>query len=87
MDHTLLIKDKIPCITPLRSTVDTIQMLGPPKTTKDCKKFCGLINNLSIYLKNLQMMLIPIYNLTKKGVPQEWTEEHQRTLEEIKKDI
>ena len=33
------------------------------------------------------MRLIPIYNLTRKGVPFEWSEEHQKTFEELKKDI
>ena len=40
-----------------------------------------------MYLKNLQKWLIPIYNLTGKGVPFDWAEEHQKTFEEIKKDI
>ena len=40
-----------------------------------------------MYLKNLQRRSIPIYNLTKKGVPFEWTEEHEKIFEGIKKDI
>ena len=87
MGQTLLIKDNIPCITPLRSRVDAIQRLEPPKTPKECKKFCGLINYLSMYLKDLQKRLIPIYNLTRKGVPFEWTDEHQSIFEGLKKDI
>ena len=57
--QTLLIKDKISCITPLRYKVDAIQRLEPPKTPKEYKKFCGLMNYLSMYLKNLQKRLIP----------------------------
>ena len=40
-----------------------------------------------MYLKNFQKRLIPIYNLSRKGVPLEWTEEHQRIFEGLKKDI
>ena len=40
-----------------------------------------------MYLKNLHKMLMPIYNLTRKGVPVEWTEEHQTILERLKKDM
>ena len=40
-----------------------------------------------MYLKNLQKRLIPIYNLTRKGVPFKWTEEHQNIFEGLKKDI
>ena len=64
--QTLLIKDNTPCITPLRSRVDAMQRLEPPKTPKECKKFCGLINYLSMYLKDLQKRLIPIYKPNKK---------------------
>ena len=39
MAQTLLITDNTPCITPLRSRVDVIQRLEPPKTSKECKKF------------------------------------------------
>ena len=67
--------------------MDAIQRLEPPKTPKKCMKFCGLINYLSIYLKDLQKRLIPIYNLTRKGVPFEWTDEHQKIFEGLKKDI
>ena len=87
MGQTLLIKDKTPCITPLRSRMDAFQRLEPPKTPKECKKYCGLINYLSMYLKDLQKRLIPIYNLTGKGVPFEWIDEHQKVFEGLKKDI
>ena len=40
-----------------------------------------------MYLNNLQTRLIPIYNLTWKGFPFEWTDEHQKIFEGIKKDI
>ena len=87
MGQTLLIKKNTPCITPLRSRVDALQRSEPTKTPKECGKFCGLINHLSMYLENLQNSLISIYNLTRKGVPLEWTEEHQKILEGLKKNI
>ena len=34
-----------------------------------------------MYLKDLQKRLIPIYNLTREGVPFEWTDEHQKIFE------
>ena len=40
-----------------------------------------------MYLKDLQKRLIPIYNLTRKGVPLDWTDEHQKIFEGLKKDI
>ena len=67
--------------------IDATQRLEPPKTPKECKKFFGLIIYFPIYLKNFQKRLIPIYNLTRRGIPFEWTEEHQQTFDEIKKDL
>ena len=87
MGQKLLIKDKTPCITPLIFRIDAIQRLEPPKTPKECRKFCGLINYLSIYLKNLHKRLIPTYNLSSIEAPFECTEEHQKNFEEVKKDI
>ena len=87
MGQTLSIKENTPYITHLRSRMDAIQRLEPPKTPKECMKFCGLINYLSMYLKDLQRRLIPIYNLTRKGVPFEWTDEHLKVFEGLKKDI
>ena len=40
-----------------------------------------------MYLKKLQKWLVPIYNLTRKKVSFEWTEEHQRIFEGLKKEI
>ena len=87
MGHTLLIEDDIPKITPLKSRVEAILKLDPPKTAKNCKQFCGMVNYLSIFLKDLQTKLIPIYQLTRKGIPFVWTEEHQKAFEDIKKDL
>ena len=36
---------------------------------------------------NLQKRLISIYNLTRKEIPFQWKEEHQKTYEEIKNGI
>ena len=39
MGQTLLIKENTPCILPLRSRVDAIQRLEPPKTPKNVRSF------------------------------------------------
>ena len=43
-----------------------------------------MLNDFSVNQKNLKKRLIPIDYLTRKGVPFEWTEEHQKTFEQIK---
>ena len=87
MEHQVIIIDYIPYITPVKSRVEAIVKLDPPKSTKNCKQFCGMVNYLSMFLKDLQTKLIPIYHLTKKGIPFHWGELHQKAFEMIKKDL
>ena len=87
MGHQVSIIDGIPHITPVKSRVDAIVNLDPPKNPKNCKQFCGMANYLSMFLKDLQTKLIPIYHLTKKGVPFHWGELQQKAFEQIKKDL
>ena len=87
MEHQVSIKENIPHITPVKSRVETIVKLDPPKSLKNCKQFCGMVNYLSIFLKDLQTKLIPKYHLTKKGVPFHWGELQQKAFEMIKKDL
>ena len=87
MGHQVSIIDGIPHITSVKSRVDAIVKLDPPKSPKNCKQFCGMVNYLSMFLKDLQTKLIPIYHLTKKGVPFHWGELQQKAFEQIKKDL
>ena len=84
MGHQLLIKDKTPKITPMKSRVEAILKLNAPKTPKGCKQFCGMVNYLSIFLPKLQEHLIPIYHLTRKGIPFYWGEEQEKAFRAIK---
>ena len=87
MGHQVNIIDGIPHITPVKSRVDAIVKLDPRKSPKNCKQFCGMVNYLSMFLKDLQTKLIPIYHLTKKGVPFHWGELQQEAFDQIKKDL
>ena len=87
MGHQVNIIDGIPHITPVKSRVDAIVKLDPPKSPMNCKQFCGMVNYLSMFLKDLQTKLIPIYHLTKKGVPFHWGELQQEAFDQIKKDL
>ena len=46
-----------------------------------------MMNYLSMFLKDLQTKLIPIYHLTEKEAPFHWGELHQKAFEMIKKDL
>ena len=48
------------------SRIEAIQKLEHPTTVKGCKSFCGVVNYLSLFCKDLQKILKPIYELTRE---------------------
>ena len=58
-------EDKV-CYTPLKDKCDAIRNLESPKTLRQTRAFCGMVNFLSSFLPNLRRLLIPIYDLQKK---------------------
>ena len=76
--------DKV-CYTPLKDKCDAIRNLESPKTLRQTRAFCGMVNFLSSFLPNLQRLLIPNYDLQKKAKKFKWTNEAEKTFNEIKK--
>ena len=84
MGNTIFIKDKRVCIKPLRSRLEAIQKLQPPMTVKGCRSFAGMVHFLSMLCPELQKLLKPIDDLTRKGRQFIWGKEQQIAFEEIK---
>ena len=61
-----------------------IQKLEPPMTIKSFRSFAGMVNFVSIFCLEVQKLLKPIYNLTRKGRQFIWEEEQQKAFVEIK---
>ena len=78
------IEDGVITITPMKSRIEAIQKLEHPTTVKGCKSFCGVVNYLSLFCKDLQKILKPIYELTRKEQPFIWTEFHQKAFDHVK---
>ena len=76
-------KDKV-CYTPLKDKCDAIRNLESPKTLRQTRAFCRMVNFLSSFLPNLLRLLIPIYDLQKKAKKFKWTEEAKKAFNEIK---
>ena len=85
MGNTIFIDDRCVCVKPLRSRLEAIQKLKLPVIPKGCKSFAGMVNFVSIFSPELQKLLKPIYDLTKKGKPFLWEKEQQEAFEEIKR--
>ena len=67
MGNTIFIKDRRVYVKPLRSRLEAIQKLKPPTMVKGCRGFAGMVNFMSIFCPELQKLLKPIYDLTRKG--------------------
>ena len=87
MANIIFIKDKKVCIKPVRNRIEAILKLEPPKMSKGCRSFAGMLNFLSMFCPELQKLLKPIYDLTRKGRPFIWEEEQQGAFEELKRRL
>ena len=84
MGNEIFIENEKVCVKPLRSRLEAIQKLQPSKTPKGCRSFAGVVNFLSMFCPELQKLLKPIYDLTRKGRPFHWGKEQQDSFIEIK---
>ena len=74
-------------IIPIKTRQEAILKAPVPKTPKECKSFCGVVNYVSLFCPHLQSLLAPIYDLTRKGRPFVWTKLHQANFEKIKEQM
>ena len=72
MGNKIFIKEKRVCVKPLHSQLEAIKKIRPPTTPKQCKSFTGMVNFVSIFCPDLQKLLKPIYDLTRKGSQFVW---------------
>ena len=69
----------------MKDKCDAIRNLESPKTLRQTRAFCGTVNFLSSFLRSLQRLLIPIYDLQKKAKEFKWMDEAEKAFNEIKK--
>ena len=84
MGNEFVINKRTMTIIPLRSRTETISKIPTPKTAKQCKSFCGVVNYLSLFCPDLQTLLKPIVELTRKGRPFVWGQEQEKAFKEVK---
>ena len=84
MGNEFVINKRTMTITPLRSRTEAISKIPTPKTAKQCKSFCGVINYLSLFCPDLQTLLKPIVELTRKDRPFVWGQEQEKAFKEVK---
>ena len=84
MGNEFSIKKRTMTITPLRSRTEAINKIPVPRTPKQCKSFCGVVNYLSLFCPDLQKLLKPIVELTRKDRPFIWGEAQEKAFNEVK---
>ena len=87
MGNQFIIRNKTMTITPLIGRTEAIQQIPTPRTPKECKSFCGVVNYVSLFCKDLQHLLHPIVELTRKGRPFQWGPEQEKSFRQIKKQL
>ena len=87
MGNTIFIQEKRVCVKLLCNRLEAIQRLKPPTTIKSCRSFAGMVNFLSIFCPDLQKLLKPIYDLTRKDRQFIWGKEQQTVFDGIKRRL
>lgn len=64
--------------------LDSIKNWEPPKNVKELQSFLGLCNYYRDFIPRFASIAVPLYVLTKKDTVYTWTEESQKSFEEIK---
>ena len=84
MGNEFTITRRTMTITPLRSRTEAINKIPTPRTPKQCKSFCGVVNYLSLFCPDLQKLLKPIVELTRKERPFIWGDAQEKAFREVK---
>ena len=84
MGNEFSISKRTMTISPLRSRTEAINKIPVPRTPKQCKSFCGVVNYLSLFCPDLQKLLKPIVDLTRKDRPFIWGEAQEKAFKEVK---
>lgn len=72
-------------VRPLKDNVISIQKFPTPTTQKNVRQFLGKINFYNEYIPKSSIILDPLHKLLRKNKKFKWTEECEKTFNEIKK--
>ena len=87
MENTTSIQQKRVFVKPLISRLEPIQRLKALVSVKWFKTLHVYFIILNMFCPELQNLLRPIYDVTKKDIPFTWKDVHQNVYEEIKKRL
>ena len=74
-------------VKPDPKKVHDLKKMPTPESKKQLEEFLGLINYLSLFIKNLASESSALRDLTKQDVPFEWQEDHEYIYQKLKNMI
>jgi hypothetical protein len=74
-------------IQPIAQKVEAIQLIAPPKTRKELRRFIGIVNYYRDMWIHRSDVLAPLSRLTSKTTPWQWTEIEQNAFDTMKRII
>ncbi|KAI5168050.1 hypothetical protein NEIRO03_0077 [Nematocida sp. AWRm78] len=74
-------------IRPTDERIAEVMKLPPPSNLKQVRSFLGKVNYMSRHICDVSQLKAPLNELTKKGVPFVWKEEHQEAFMKIKSAV
>ena len=63
------------------------QKMPPPTNISESRSFSGMTNYLSRFIPNYSMCIYHLLELTKKNIPQLWTNKHQTIFDDLKTEL
>merc|ERR1712002_666497 len=72
------------CVQPMNDRCAAICNMGRPKTPKQVRRFVGAVNYVAGFFPNIQTILKPLHQLTRKKNKFKWTDEHETAFNKIR---
>ena len=72
------------CVQPMNDRCAAICNLARPKTPKQVRRFVGAVNYVAGFFPNIQTILKPLHQLTRKKNKFKWTDEHETAFNKIR---
>ena len=74
-------------ILPDASNVQAVMDAAAPKTVRDVRSFLGLANYYSPFVEGFAAIARPLYRLTKKDTPFQWTDEWEDSFQALREAL
>ena len=74
-------------VKPTYDKLETVMQYKEPENAKEVRSFLGLINFFGRFIQNLSAKTHILRQLTRKGAPWQWEQEHRDVFEQLKQEV